>query len=59
MTRTVEDLGSEIERRWMQLGTAPTDDEMKMVDLPQQVPAGRLLLGRRQGRLPAARSFRP
>ena len=37
--------GHEIERRWVQLGTAPADDEMKVIDLPQQVTAGQLLLG--------------
>jgi hypothetical protein len=45
VTRTVEDLGGEIERRWTQLGGPPPDGEMKVVDLPQDVPAGQLLLG--------------
>jgi hypothetical protein len=67
VTRTVEDLGAEIERRWVQLGAPPTDDEMKVVDLPQQVTAGQLLLGigREGSRLlvplagDAHRSFKP
>lgn len=45
MTRTLEDLGSAIERRWVQLGAAPGNDELKVVDLPQEVAAGQLLLG--------------
>lgn len=45
MTRTLEDLGSEIERRWVQLGAVPAHDEIRVVDLPQEVAAGRLLLG--------------
>lgn len=45
MTRTIDDLGAEIERRWVQLGSVPADGQMKVVDLPQQVAAGQLLLG--------------
>jgi hypothetical protein len=45
VTRTLEDLGSEVERRWVQLGAAPDDDDVKVVDLPQEVAAGQLLLG--------------
>lgn len=45
MRRTVEDLGAEIERRWTQLGSPSTDGELKVLDLPQDVSAGRLLLG--------------
>jgi hypothetical protein len=43
--RTIEDLGTEIERRWVQLGTPPEGGEMKVIDLPQEVAAGQLLLG--------------
>jgi hypothetical protein len=43
--RTAEDLGAEIERRWTQLGSPSTDGELKVLDLPQDVSAGRLLLG--------------
>jgi hypothetical protein len=45
LTRTVEDLGAEIERRWTQLGLPPEDGEIKVVDLPQEVAAGTVLLG--------------
>lgn len=67
MTRTLENLGGEIERRWAQLGAAPTNDDLKVVDLPQQISVGRMLLGvgRDGSRLlvplapDAHRSFRP
>jgi hypothetical protein len=45
MTRTVEDLGSEIERRWTRLGRPATGGELKVIDLPQAVAAGGILLG--------------
>jgi hypothetical protein len=67
VTRTVEDLGQEIERRWTQLGEGPHDSELKILDLPQTV-AGvpvYLAVGADGARLlvpfakDAHRSFRP
>ena len=43
--RTVEDLGAEVERRWAQLGAPVEAGELKVIDLPQTVDAGTLLLG--------------
>jgi hypothetical protein len=43
--RTLEDLGAEIERRWTSLGSPPPEGELKIMDLPQGVAAGPLLLG--------------
>jgi hypothetical protein len=45
LRRTLEDLGNEIERRWTQLGAPPVDGGVKVLDLPQDVASGRLLLG--------------
>jgi hypothetical protein len=45
LTRTVENLGSEIERRWAQLGAPPPNGELRVIDLPQTIGAGDLLLG--------------
>jgi hypothetical protein len=44
MRRTLEDLGREIDRRWVDLGT-PKSPEIRVVDLPQTIATGQLLLG--------------
>jgi hypothetical protein len=45
LTRTIEDLGNEIERRWTQLGETPDASEMKVLDLPQSVAGVPVYLG--------------
>src|SRR4051812_24337792 len=45
MTRTIEDLGAEIERRWSQLGDIAQDGEMKILDLPQSLAGVPVYLG--------------
>jgi hypothetical protein len=45
VTRTLEDLGHEIERRWTQLGEAPNDGELKILDLPQAIAGIPVYLG--------------
>jgi hypothetical protein len=37
VTRTIEDLGWEIERRWTQLGEGPAQTEMRILELPQRI----------------------
>lgn len=44
MTRNLSDLGREIDRRWVELGV-PEAGGLRVVDLPQSVDAGQLLLG--------------
>ena len=45
MTRTLEDLGWEIERRWTQLGELSSPEEMRILDLPQSVAGVPVYLG--------------
>jgi hypothetical protein len=45
VSRTVEDLGAEVERRWAQIGVAPDAGGIKIIDLPQRVAQGQILLG--------------
>jgi hypothetical protein len=45
VTRTVEDLGWEVERRWTQLGEHSRPGEMRIVDLPQSVAGVPVYLG--------------
>jgi hypothetical protein len=45
VTRTIEDLGEEIDRRWSQLGDVGQDGEMRILDLPQSVAGVPVYLG--------------
>lgn len=45
MTRTVEDLSLEVERRWTQLGELSSPGEIRIVDLPQSVAGTPVYLG--------------
>jgi hypothetical protein len=45
VTRTIEDLGREIDRRWTQLGEGPVEGELKILDLPQSIADVPVYLG--------------
>jgi hypothetical protein len=45
VSRTIEDLGYEIERRWSKLGDAPHAEGMRILDLPQTLSGVPVYLG--------------